>query len=83
MEKRIIEAWGIHYPDVKSMLDSHGWYNGGNDKIQKKFDGLDMLVSSYHQIPKSLLVSNPMIVVEVEVEEEIIPVSKPKKKGKI
>lgn len=58
MDKKIIKAWGVHYPQVKNNLNSQGWYNGGNDKVQKTFEGLEITKSMYHQIPTSLLVES-------------------------
>lgn len=75
MDKKIIEAWGKHYPQVKNNVDAQGWYNGGNDKVQKTFEGLQITKSMYHQIPTSLLVVESKIteILTEEVIEEIIP----------
>ena len=56
MEKdKTKKAWGVHYPTVEKNLDVEGWYNGGNDKVQKTFEGLEITKCIYHQIPTSLL----------------------------
>lgn len=75
MNKKIIEAWGTYYPQVKNNLDSQGWYNGGNDKVQKTFGDLAITKSLYHQIPTSLLAVESKIteILTEKVIEEAIP----------
>lgn len=73
MNKKIIEAWGIYYPEVKNNLDSQGWYNGGNDKVQKTFGGLKVTKSMYHQIPTSLLEVKVTEIISEEILLETIP----------
>ena len=70
MNKKIIEAWGTYYSQVKNNLDSQGWYNGGNDKVQKTFGDLKVTKSMYHQIPTSLLAVESKIT-EIIIEETI------------
>lgn len=64
-QKRIIEAWGEHFDDVRDNLNKEGWYNGGNDKVQKTFEGLEVTKMMYHQIPTKLLTK------EVEKKDEL------------
>jgi hypothetical protein len=82
MKERIIKAWGGYYELIKNNLDSYGWYDGRNDKVQKTFEGLEITSSMYYKIPSILLKA-----VEAPLFEEVIedkkPPSKAKKKTKV
>ena len=55
-QKKVIKAWGVHFDEVRDSLNKEGWYDGGNDKVQKTFEGLEVTKMMYHQIPTILLV---------------------------
>jgi hypothetical protein len=87
MKEKIIKAWKEYYELVKNNIDSFGWYDGRNDKVQKTFEGLEMTTSNFYKIPSILLKpQEAQEEVEEEVKEEIIiknlP-SKAKKKTKV
>lgn len=73
-QKRIEKEWGEYFDEVKHMLDKEGWYNGGNDKIQKVFDKIEVTKMMYHQIPTNLL-SEPVLI-----ENDLEPIKIEQKK---
>jgi hypothetical protein len=91
MKERIIKAWSDHYELVKNNLDSYGWYDGRNDKVQKTFEGLEITTSSFYKIPSILLKPEQaqeviQEVIEEPIQEVIITEnlpSKAKKKTKV
>ena len=34
-QNKVIKAWGVHFDEVRDNLNKEGWYDGGNDKVQK------------------------------------------------
>lgn len=80
-QKRIIEAWGEYFDDVRDNLNKEGWYNGGNDKVQKTFGEIEITKMMYHQIPSILLKKETVVEKEVLEEAALEPtISKEKKK---
>lgn len=54
-QRRVIEAWDVHFDSVRDGLNKEGWYDGRNDKVQKTFEGLEITKMLYFQIPTKLL----------------------------